>query len=188
LAISRARKEELVEQYVDLLGQSRAVFLAEYTGMSVKKMEALRDKVREAGGSIYVAKNTLIRVALEQTNNPVPADMLTGQTAIGFALEDGPKMAKTLIDHAKEDDLFIMRGGISGGALLSTAQVDALANLPSLDELRAQIVGMIQQPASKLVTVLSAPSRDLVTVVKNGASQLINVINAYVQKTEEAVA
>lgn len=188
MAISRARKVELVEQYVDLLENSRAVFLAEYTGMNVKKMEALRNKVRESGGSIYVAKNTLIRVALEKTDNPVPDDMLTGQTAIGFALQDGPKLAKTLMDHAKEDELFVMRGGISGGAVLSNAEVDALANLPSLDELRAQIVGMIQQPASKLVTVLSAPSRDLVTVVKNGASQLINVINAYAQKPDEAAA
>ena len=184
MAISKARKEELVGTYVDEMEKSSAIFLADYTGMSVKQMEELRGKVREVGGSVYVAKNTLIRVALEKTNNPVPADMLLGQTAIGFAGQDAPKMAKMLVAHAKAEELFELRGGIAGGSVMSAADVDTFASLPGLDELRAQIVGMIQQPASKIATILNAPARDLASVMKNGASQLMNVINAYSQKEE----
>lgn len=188
MAISKDRKNELVAQYVDYAERSNAMFLAEYRGMSVKQMEDLRVKLREVDGSLFVAKNTLIRVALEQTNNPVPADQLMGQTVIGFALGEAPAMAKALKEYAKDEELFNLRGGIISGTVMSAEQAEALADMPSIDELRAQILGLVNSPLSKLVGIFNAPARDLVTVMNGGVNQVVNVLNAYAQKGEEAAA
>ena len=188
MAISKSRKEELVAQYVDHAERSSAMFLAEYRGMSVKQMEELRVKLREVDGTLFVAKNTLIRVALEQTGNPVPHDQLTGQTVIGFALGEAPAMAKALKEYAKSEELFNMRGGVISGTIMSAEQAEALADMPSIDELRSQILGLVNAPLSKLVGIFNAPARDLVSVMNNGVNQVVNVINAYAQKEEEAAA
>ncbi len=188
MAISKDRKKELVAQYVDLAERSNAMFLAEYRGMSVKQMEELRTKLREVDGSLFVAKNTLIRVALEQTGNPVPKEQLTGQTVIGFALGEAPAMAKALKEYAKGEELFNLRGGIISKSIMSASDAEALADLPSLDELRSQVLGLINAPLSKLVGIFNAPARDLVTVMNGGVNQIVNVINAYATKEEEAAA
>jgi large subunit ribosomal protein L10 len=174
LAISKARKDELVAQYKELVEQSRAIFLTEYTGMSVKGMEALRKEVRTANGAFYVTKNTLLQTALQQADMPAPADLLIGQTATGFALEEVPAMAKALVDYADKEDAFVLKGGILGDDLLSVEQIEALANLPSLDQLRAQIVGLI-----------NAPAQGIVSLVTNGVRQIVNVVDAYA-KSEDA--
>jgi large subunit ribosomal protein L10 len=168
LAISRERKEELVTQYVDLLGQSRGVFLAEYKGITVHQLEKLRADVRDANGAFHVAKNTLLRNALEATGNPIPEELLLGQTAAGFALGEIPSLAKTLVDFADEVDQFSLKGGIMAGQFLTVEEIHALAKLPSLDQLRAQILGLI-----------NAPAQNVASTVANGVRQLINVVNAY---------
>ena len=94
MAISKERREELLAEYVDLLNNSSAVVLTEYKALEVKKMEALRAEVRKAGGAFHVTKNTLLRNALEATGNPIPEDLLMGQTAAGFALGEVPSLAK----------------------------------------------------------------------------------------------
>lgn len=177
MAISRARKEELVAQYVDLLENSRAVFIADYTGMSVNTMETLRQEVREADGAIYVTKNTLLRIALEKTGQPIPTDLLNGQVISGFAINEVPTLAKKLTDFAKKEETLNLRGAVFGGEILDEEQVKALADLPTLDELRAQVVGLI-----------SAPARDLASVVASGVRQVVNVIDAYSKKEDEAEA
>jgi large subunit ribosomal protein L10 len=177
LAISKARKDELVAQYSELIGQSKAIFMAEYTGMSVKGMEALRHKVREADGAFHVTKKTLLKYALEQANKPVPADLMDGQLAAGFALDQVPTLAKTLVDFAKQDDTLTLRGGIFGDEVLSYDQVKALAELPSLPELRAQILGLINAPAQNIVSALT-----------NGVRQVVNVIDAYAKSEDAAEA
>jgi large subunit ribosomal protein L10 len=177
LAISRERKEELVSEYVDLLTRSQAVFLAEYTGLTVKQMETLRNEVRNAQSSLSVTKNTLLSYALEQSGKPVPSDLLAGQIATGFALGEAPALAKILVDYAKKDDKLKLRGGIMGENLLSPAQVEALATLPPLEHLRAQILGLINAPAQNLASVLAG-----------GVRQVVNVIDAYAKKDETAEA
>ena len=177
MAISRQRKEDLTAQYVDLINESRAVFLTEYTGLTVKQMEALREEVRKSGGAINVTKNTLLINALRETGRPIPEDLLVGQVAAGFALTEAPSLAKTLVDYAKKEDKLTLRGGIMGAELLSAAQVQSLASLPSLDELRGQIIGLI-----------SAPARNIAGTIASGVRQVVNVLDAYAKKEEAAEA
>ena len=171
MAISRNRKEELVAQYVELLQQSKGYFLVDYQGIGVQQMEQLRADVREADGAFHVTKNTLLQLALEEIGQPVPAELLSGQTATGFALGELPALAKALVEFADEDERFALKGGAMGMEQLTTAQIEALADLPSLDELRAQSIGLINGPA-----------QGLTSTVANGVRQLINVINAYAQE------
>lgn len=177
LAITKERKEELVAQYVDLLSKSDAVFVAEFAGMSVKTMETLRQEVRKADGALFVTKNTLLRIALEQAGLPVPSALLKQQVMASFSLGQAPSLAKTLTDFAKKEEKLVVKGGVFGKDLLTGEQVKSLADMPSLDELRGQLVGII-----------SAPARNLVSVVAGGVRQVVNVIDAYAKKDEANAA
>jgi len=175
LAISKARKEELVAQYKELIEKSSAIFVASYGGMTVKEMEALRAKVREADGVFYVTKNTLLELALRETNTAVPADLLNGPMATGFAFGEPPMFAKVLAEFAKGKDNLTVKGGILDNATLTAEQVDFLAKLPSLDELRGQIIGLI-----------SVPAQNVAATIANGVRQIINVVDAYAKSEESA--
>lgn len=177
MAISRARKEELVGQYMELLDQSQAVFLAEYAGLDVKQMEALRGDVRKVDGRLHVTKNTLLIYALEQQGKPVPSELLNSQIVTGFALGEVPALAKALVDFAKRQDDLVVKGAILGENILTLDQVKNLAELPSLDELRAQIIGLI-----------SAPARNIASTVASGVRQVVNVLDAYARSEGEAEA
>ena len=176
MAISKEKKDELVAQYKDLIGQSRALILTEYKGMAVSDMEGLRSKIREADGAFYVTKNTLLKLALEEVGTTVPDDLLIGQVATGFALGETPALAKILVNYADDADNLVIKGGIMETEILSKEQVESLAKLPSLEEVQAQIIGLI-----------SAPARNLATIVANGVRQVVNVVDAYA-KSEEAEA
>ena len=101
MAIKKARKDELVEQYRELLQNSSEIFLTQYGGMTVKELEALRLKISDADGRINVTKNTLLRIALEESDMPPPLALLNGQVATSFALGEAPTLAKVLVDQAK---------------------------------------------------------------------------------------
>lgn len=174
MAISKKRKEDLVTQYKDLIEQSDAIFLTGYVGMAVKDMQALRHKLHEADGKFFVTKNTLFKLALEESDLPAPADMLVGQVASGFAMGEAPTLAKALVNFAKKEDNLTIKGGIMDKKVLSQGEVEALAKLPSLDQLRAQIIGLIDGPAQGLVSALNG-----------GVRQVVNVVDAYA-KSEEA--
>ena len=175
MAITKQRKDELLSQYESWLQGSKALIMTEYRGLSVKDMERLRDEVRKVGGVFTVTKNTLLELALQNTDNPIPKDFMNGQMAGGFALEEVPSLAKALVDFADKDEFFAIRGAVMGGKFLNANQVEALAKLPSLDQLRAQILG-----------VVSAPARNLATTVSAGVRQVVNVIDAYARLEEEA--
>lgn len=175
MAISKARKEELVAQYKDLIGKSSAIFLTEYGGMDVKDMENLRVKMREVDGAFYVTKNTLLQIAMEETDTAVPTELLNGPVATGFAFGDAPALAKALADFAKSEDNLTLKGGILDNELLSAEQVESLAKLPSLDELRGQIIGLI-----------SAPAQNIVSTIANSVRQVVNVVDAYAKSEENA--
>ncbi|MCB8927373.1 MAG: 50S ribosomal protein L10 [Ardenticatenaceae bacterium] len=176
MAITKARKVELLEQYDELIQNSRAIFLAEYSGMNVKQLNALRDKVYEANGALHVTKNTLLKIALEKADKSLPEEFLAGQLATGFALSEAPSLAKALVDFAKDDDKVTLRGGFLGDEFVTVEQVEALAKLPSLDELRAQVIGLINGPA-----------RNVASVLASGVRQVVNVVDAYA-KSEEGAA
>jgi large subunit ribosomal protein L10 len=167
----------LVAQYGDLLAQSRAIILTEYSGLSVKQMQALRAQVRQADGAFYVTKNTLLKRALAERGQELPEELLVGQLGTGFALNEVPSLAKALTDFAKDEEDLQIVGGLLEGELLTIEQIKALAELPSMDELRAQIIGMIQGPA-----------RNLVGVVAGGVRQVVNVLDAYAKQEGEAEA
>lgn len=173
MAINKERKDELVGQYRELLQNSSAIFLAQYAGMSVKELEALRIKVSDADGRVNVTKNTLLRIAMEENELQPPLDLLAGQVITSFALGEAPSLAKVLVDSAKTNDKIKIIGGMLGDRRLSPAEIEALATLPSLDQLRAQILGLI-----------NAPAQGIVSAVTNGVRQVVNVLDAYTKKDE----
>jgi large subunit ribosomal protein L10 len=177
LAISKTRKDTLLETYIELLKESRAVFFVEYGGLSVKQLESLRQEIRQVNGAYSITKNTLMRLALEETGYPVPEAFLTGQTATGFVMGEIPAMAKALVNYAKTVEAFNIKGGILEQRLLSQADIEALAELPPLDQLRSQIIGLVNGPA-----------RNLAGVVASGVRQVINVLDAYAKQDQPAEA
>ena len=166
MALSKQRKEEVLAQYKEWMSQSEALILMEYKGASVKDMEEARAKVREAGGEFHVVKNRLAKLALKAKELDIPEGYLDNSTAIGFAFEDVASTAKALSEMAKDIEAFKFKGGYMGVEVLAPEQVTALAKLPPLPVLRAQLLGVLQAPASKLVRTVAEPARGLAAVIK----------------------
>ncbi len=166
MALTRERKQELIAQYEALLSDSQAVVVTTYLGLTVAQIEELRNAVREAGGRFMVAKNTLLKRAFEGAGYPVPEEALTGSTAIAFALEDPPAVAKAITDFAKKSDFVEVKVGFLGQEMISAAEVQALASLPPLPIMRAQLLGTIMAPASQLARLLAEPGRRVAAVLK----------------------
>jgi len=164
LAVSKERKKEIVATYQDWLGNSQAVFLAEYIGLTVKDMDALRDKVREVGGEFHVIKNTLGKLAFEEAGYEVPQDYFLGSTAAGFAFEDAPAMAKAMADFSKSVGFLEIKGGYLEAKILSAEEIKALAELPPLPVVQAQLLSTLLAPASQLVRTLAEPARQIASV------------------------
>jgi large subunit ribosomal protein L10 len=179
LAITRERKENLVEEYVGLLKDSHAVVFVQSQGLSVPEVEQLRHRIRESGGSYSVIKNTLFRLALEETNMKVPAT-IAGPLAATFCPEDLAPVVKVIDDFGKEvgdDRGFQIVGGILEGEVLDAERAQSLASLPSKDVLFAQILSGINAPGSQLVGAIA-----------NGVRQILNVLQARVDQLEETGA
>jgi large subunit ribosomal protein L10 len=166
LAVSKERKKEIVTTYQDWLGNSQAVFLAEYIGLTVKDMDDLRDKVREVGGEFHIIKNTLGKLAFEGAGYDVPPEYFLGSTAAGFAFEDAPAMAKAMADFSKSVQFLKFKGGYLETNILSAEEIKALAALPPLPVLRAQLLGTLMAPANQLVRTLAEPGRQMAAVLQ----------------------
>ena len=176
MAISREKKEELVKEYLDQLNLSEAVIITGYRGLKVSEVEQLRKKIRDAEGSFAIVKNTLAERALKDAGLPIVEEMLIGPIGIGFCHNNVSGVAKAITDFSKQNELLTIKGGLLGDRVIDEAGVKNLANLPSLDVLRAQLLGLINAPASQLAGV-----------VAGGVRQLVNVFNAYAEKdTQEA--
>jgi large subunit ribosomal protein L10 len=171
LAISRDKKDALIKGYVEQLQGSQAIIITQYRGLKVKDLQQLRAKIRQANGSFSVVKNTLAERALAESGLPVPKDLLVGPIGIGFCGNNIPDVAKTITDFTKDHDLLQIKGGLLGNRVIDEAGVRNLAKLPPLAVLRAQLLGLINAPASQLVGVLSG-----------GVRQIVNVVNAYAEK------
>lgn len=175
MAISRAKKEELVADYLEALNDSEAIIIAEYRGLKVNELEQLRAKIREAQGSFAIVKNTLAQRAITDAGLPVPKELLVNPVGIGFCHHNVTGVAKAMTTFAKDKELLVIKGGLMGNQIISQAAVKDLADLPSIDVLRAQLLGLISAPASRLAGVVAGSVR-----------QVVNVINAYAEKDGEA--
>ena len=166
MAITKEQKRELVARYGDWLERSDAFVLAEYTGMTMKDMDELRAKIREAGGEFHVVKNTLAKLALKDAELEINDDHFLSSTAIGFAFEDPPAVAKAITEFAQESDFLKVKVGYLDGQMMSAVEVKALADLPPLPVMRATLLSTILAPASQLVRTLAEPGRQVAAVMK----------------------
>ncbi len=166
LALTKERKEELIDEYRELIGKCQGMILVEYRGINMKGMDPMRRKVREAQGELHVVKNTLARKVLAEMGRPAPADLFAQTTAVAFAFGDAPAVAKALTAVAKDSEFVKVKGGFLGNEVLNAKQVEALAELPPLPVLRAQLLGLISTPASRIAGVLASSVRQVATVVK----------------------
>jgi large subunit ribosomal protein L10 len=172
--VDRAAKKELVATLNGVFRDTRVVVIAHYSGLNVAQMQALRRQMKQAGAAVKVAKNRLAKLALEGTDVAAIAPLLKGPTLIAYSGDPvvAPKIAA---DFAKANDKFVILGGAMGKTPLDANGVRALAALPSLDELRAKLVGLIQAPATKVAQVVNAP-----------AAKVARVLQAYATKGEAA--
>ena len=166
MAKSKVQKESMLTQYIEWVGKSQAVVLVEYSGLKMSNLDAIRLKVREAGGEFHIVKNTLAKLALEKAGFKVPADYAERSTAIGFAFSDPAGFAKALMEATKGMEAVKIKGGFMGAMTLKPTEVKALASLPPLPVMRALLLGLLQAPASKLVRTLAEPGRQVAYVVK----------------------
>ena len=166
MAITKQRKEEVLETYRDWLKRSQAVILVEYTGATMKHMDGIRSKIRETGGEFHVVKNTLVRRVFSDNGWDLPEGYFAKSTAVSFAFSDPAATAKALSDATKGMEFVKVKGGFMAGQALSSAQVKALSELPPLPIVRAQLLGVLQAPAGKLVRTIAEPARSLAAVFR----------------------
>jgi large subunit ribosomal protein L10 len=165
LPLTRREKEQAVETLRDRLERAEAVVVTDYRGLSVAQLSKLRRDLRARGAEFHVVKNSLTERALAEVGVSLPAELLTGPTGLAFLYEDLSAPTKALQDCAKETNILTIRGGLLSGKALDAKGINALADLPSREQLLAQLLGVIQGPQRQLVTVLNAPLRDLVSVL-----------------------
>jgi len=172
--VERAEKRELVSTLNVQFKTTGSVVVAKYAGLTVANMTALRGKVRAAGGTVKVAKNRLAKLALVGTELEHMAHLFKGPTVI-LSAKDPVAAPKVASEFAKGNDKFVILGGAMGKTALNADGVKALATMPSLDELRAKLVGLIQAPATKIAQLTTAP-----------AAKLARVFGAYAKQDEAA--
>ena len=172
--MDRAAKRELVTTLNGVFSETAVVVVAHYKGLTVADMQKLRAQMKQAGATVKVAKNRLAKIALEGTDVASIAPLMKGPTLIAYS-GDPVAAPKVAVDFAKVNDKLVILGGAMGKTALDPNGVRSLATLPSLDELRAKLVGLIQAPATKLAQLSNAP-----------AAKLARVFGAYAAKDEAA--
>jgi large subunit ribosomal protein L10 len=172
--VERAEKQEFIGFLQEVFTASGVVVVAHYSGLTVAQMQNLRKQMKAAGATVKVAKNRLAKIALDGTDVASIAPLMKGPTLIAYSTDPvaAPKVA---VDFAKTNDKFVILGGAMGKTSLNQDGVKALASLPSLDELRAKLIGLIQAPATKIAQVVNAP-----------AAKLARVFGAYAKRDEAA--
>jgi large subunit ribosomal protein L10 len=175
LAITRERKEQLVAEYKEQLKDSEGIIVTGYRGLTMANLTEIRHSLRPLGASARVVKNRLLALALHDAGLSVPAEWLTDPTAVSFCSDEVPAVAKALRDATKTFESLQIKGGVVGTSVLSADQVSAIADLPPRPVLLAQVLGTI-----------NAPGGQIAGVIANSVRQILNVVQAYVDKLEEA--
>lgn len=168
--MDRATKQQWIDDANPLFGGAKIMLISHYQGLTVKEISALRGEVRKAGATFKVTKNLLAKRALKDTPYESLTGLFKGPTAVLLA-DDPVSAAKVLSAFSKDNEKLVLVGGAFGSHALDAAAIKQLATLPSLDELRAKIVGLLNAPATKIAGVLQAP-----------AGQLARVFGAYAAK------
>ena len=161
--MERAQKRDVVTALHDVLAKTGVIVVAHYAGLTVGAMTKLRSEMRGAGGQVKVAKNRLVKLALEGTDAEGIAELLKGPTCLAYSADPvaAPKIA---VKFAKANEKFVILGGAMGTTALDAKGVNSLADLPSLDELRGTLIGLLQAPASKIARTLNEPGAQLARV------------------------
>ena len=162
--MDRAQKEQVVDELGQIFESSGVVVVAHYEGMTVAQMQDLRSRMREAGGSVRVAKNRLAKIALEGKPCESIADYLTGMTVLTYS-EDPVAAARIADKYAKDNEKFVILGGAMGDSALDPAGVKAVASMPSREELIAQIASCIGAPASNIAGAIGAPASNIAGIL-----------------------
>lgn len=170
MPMTRTQKQVAIESTKSTLSEAEVVILVHNKGLTVAEVSKLRTQMREAGAHYRVVKNRLIKLAVKDTRYEHLNEMLTGPTALATSV-DPIAAAKVVVDFAKTNDRLVVVGGAFGEKLLDVKSVEHLAKMPSLDQLRGQLVGLLQTPAQRIASVLQAPG-----------GQLARVFSAYSQK------
>lgn len=162
--MDRAQKEQVVEELGQVFSEAGVIVVMHYQGLTVAEMSDLRNQMRDAGGKVRVAKNRLARIALE--GKPVQGleEYLTGQTALAYS-PDPVAAPKVVAEYAKKNQKLVVLGGAMGSTILDSDGVKELASLPSLDELRGKLIGLIQAPAGQIARVVNTPGAQLARVL-----------------------
>lgn len=167
MAISKAKKTEIIETYRTLLSKAKGMIITEYAGFSMKNFNATRAELRKVEGGYTVTKNTIFLRALRETGFAVPEDMFTGPTAVVLAFGDLSTATKVVLTRAKEDDKLTIKGAIMGPTVFrGKEQVEVLSTLPTLDEARATLIGTLTQPAGQLVSLFNQPGQGMAQILK----------------------
>ncbi len=177
MAISRARKEELLDVYRQQMAESSGFMMAEYTALNVAQLQDLRRRTREQDAEMFVVTNTLFELLLEERGVTAPKALLTGPTIVAFCHKDVPSVAKMFreVEQGFDENRFVVKGGMIEGRIFGAADAATVATLPTREELLAQVLRAINAPASQVVGV-----------VAGGIRQVLNVVKAYVDKLEGA--
>lgn len=168
--MNRTEKQELIEDVHAKLKSASTMVVTQYRGLTVAEMTDLRRKMRSGGANFKVSKNRLVKLAAKDTNFEKASDMLKGPTAVAFSA-DPVAAAKGVVEFAKNNEKLVIVGGMYDGQLLDVKAIQNLAKLPSLDELRAKIVGMLKTPATRIASVLQAPGGQVARVIAAKATK-----------------
>jgi large subunit ribosomal protein L10 len=164
LAFTKEEKKQIMSEYENWLTKSQAVFMLEYSKMSMKEVDDIRAKAREVGAELHVVKNTLFGIVLEKLGLD-GKEYLEKTTLVGFAFNDAPMLAKVVSDASK-GDFFKIKGGILDKRLVTVEDIKSLSTLPPLPIMRAQLLGLLSTPASRLVRTIAEPARGIASVVR----------------------
>ncbi len=177
MAISRSKKEQLVQGYGELIANSSALVFVDYRGTRVPQVQSLRGKLGDTAATYAVVKNTLLGIAMREAGIDVETELLTGTNGVIFLGEDIGKGVKVLKDWLKETKIttMVIKGAVLENSVLDVTGTESLADLPTKEQMLAKVLGTINAPASSLVRIISAPQ-----------SSLVRVINAHVESQKEA--
>ncbi len=172
--LTRTQKEEQVSELNEKFSRAKSVYVADYRGLNVAAADNLRQRIRKGGAGDFeyrVAKNSVLRRASADSDVAGLVSHFEGPTAVAISFSDPVGLAKVLSDFAKDHEVFEIKGGVVDGEVIDTAQIAALAMLPSMDALRGMIIGLLQASATKLVRLIAEPGAQLARLVEARRAQ-----------------
>lgn len=165
MAITKERKSEIYQGYLQILDKAQGMVVTEYRGMRMAGIESIRKLLRPIGGGYNVVKNTIFKIALHEKGFAAPDELFFGPVAVAIAYQDLTKVTKAVLG-IKDQPLLILKGAVMGQSVFMADQLEALSTMPTLDEARASLIGTLQSPATTLMSLLNQPGQGLAMVLK----------------------